>query len=813
MQFRYRKLRLGTKIILWSFVPTAIILLLVALTLYYAYQRVTADFVLHRDTELTRLSAAQISSGFEDYVDRLNTLARLPAVYAGDARSKATALEEARNQLVFFDGGVYLLNNLGIVVAAQPDQPAWIGQDWSRRPYFQDLLESNEPRFSDIAADGANGTNVVVISVPILGERREFRGVALGMFRLDASTVSPFYGTLIKQRIGGSGNAFLIDGKSQMIFATDFNLIGTNFIDHPAADKLLTGKFAAQRTIAPDGRDIVTSYAPVPRSNWRLIIEEEWSDLLRPSQNYGRFLLLLLFMGVLIPTIVVMVGVRAIIGPVNDFIAAARHIAGGDFQQSITVKTGDELEELANQFNIMASKLQDLYDNLEKRVADRTKELTAVNSVSEVVSRSLDLNQILPDALIKTLEVMEMEAGAIFRLEPNSNKLILVAEHGLNQEIHNLAMDLPVEYSIINSVMKTRNPEARLLSEYPEGPVKNTLERGEVRLVVSIPLLSKDEVLGAINVLGLAEDYPSEEELSAAAAIGQQIGVAIENARLFAQTVDYAREMEKARQIAEDASASKSIFVANVSHELRTPLTSILGFARLVQKRLNERIFPEARVEDARVARTISQVKDNLEIIVSESQRLTSMINDVLDLEKIEAGEMEWNMAPLQIAEVIAQSTATTASLFEGTSLNLQVEIQQELPEIIGDRDKLLQVMINLLSNAVKFTPSGSVFIKAQAHENEIRVSVSDTGIGISPEEMTKIFEKFKQVGASQTSKPKGTGLGLPIAKEIVEHHGGKIWAESKHGEGSTFSFSLPIASSESGLTADENLQLEPVEK
>lgn len=800
MRFPVRNLSLGTRIILYSFVPTAIILLVVALTLYYSYQRVTEEFVLHRDIELTRLSASQVSAGFEDYIDRLGAIARLPEVYQGDSAAKAAALESAQNQLVLFDGGVYILNNLGELVSAQPKQPAWMGQDWSGRSYFAGITRVREARFSDIAPDGPGGANVVVISVPILGEKQEFKGVVLGMFRLDTSAVSPFYGTLIKQRIGGNGNAYLIDGNEKIIYSSNFNLIGADFTDHPGASEMLTGKFDAQRTDSQEGRDIVISYAPVPRSSWRLIIEEEWAQLLSPSRNYGRFLLLLLVLGVVIPTLMVMIGVRAITGPINDFILAARNLANGDFDQSIRVHTHDELEELAVQFNRMAAQLKDLYSNLEERVADRTKELTAVNTVSEVVSRSLDLDQILPDALAKTLEVMEMDAGAIFRLDPNSGGLVLIADQGLNPKVRELALHLPLESSIVSTVLRTRKAEARLLSTYPSGPVKEILEEAGARLVVSIPLSSKDEVLGAINVLSLTEDFPSPEEMSAAAAIGQQIGVAMENARLYAQTVDYAHEMEKARHIAEDASASKSIFVANVSHELRTPLTSILGFARLVQKRLDERILPNTVITSPRMERDTRQIQDNLEIIVSESQRLMAMINDVLDLEKIEAGKMDWRFQPLKISEVILQAAANTSSLFEASQLELNLDLPEEVPTINGDRGKLLQVMINLLSNAVKFTPAGKVVVHLETHTNRIVVSVSDTGIGISQDDLPQVFEKFKQVGDSLTSKPKGTGLGLPIVREIVEYHGGKVSVESTVGKGSTFSFWLPISETRIGV-------------
>jgi signal transduction histidine kinase len=789
---------LRAKIIAWSFVPTALILLVVALTTYYAYQQVTEDFAIQRDIELTRLSAGEISSGFEDYVDRLWTFSRLRAVQEGERNAKQGALEKAENLLIFFDAGVYLLDNLGIMTAALPEQPDWIGQDWSSRPYFHSMVRSKKPYFSNITADGPGGREVIVLAVPVLGEQDEFKGVALGMFRLDVYEVSPFFGTILTLNAGRSGSGYIVDGNGRVIFDPEFEQIGKDFSSHPLAQQALEGKVGAVRTRAVNGRDSVSSYSPVPRTQWSLVVEKNWGDLVRPIQGYGQFLLGLLALGVIIPSIVVLIGVRRITGPVNDFIAAAKRIASGDFEGSIAVHTGDELEELANQFNRMAGQLRDSYSTLEMRVAERTQELSAVNSIATLVSRSLDLSQILPDALRKTIEVMKMDAGLVFRLDPATNTLTLVAEKGLKKLIPNLTDNLPLEASIVKDVVDLHRPVARRVSEYPPGPVRSGLEEAGIMLVVSIPLLAQEKVLGAINVFRCTSQDPDQEELSVAAAVGQQIGVAVENARLYAQTVEYARSMEAARQVAEEASSSKSSFVANVSHELRTPLTSILGFTRIVQKRLNERIIPYTPHEDPRVARAVEQVQENLRIILSEGERLTSLINNVLDLEKMEAGKMEWHMEPLELAEVIEQATTATASLFDNRALDLVQELPPSLPIVKGDRDKLVQVLINLLSNAAKFTQQGRVTIRVSEDTDrnppeEVIVRVIDTGIGIAEEDLPRVFEKFRQVGELLTEKPRGTGLGLTISKEIVEHHGGRIWAESRLGQGSAFSFTLPV--------------------
>jgi signal transduction histidine kinase len=188
------------------------------------------------------------------------------------------------------------------------------------------------------------------------------------------------------------------------------------------------------------------------------------------------------------------------------------------------------------------------------------------------------------------------------------------------------------------------------------------------------------------------------------------------------------------------------------------------------------------------------QVSENLGIIVEESERLTTLINDTLDLAKIEAGRMEWRREPVNVADVIARATAATASLLAGQGPEMIVQVEPGLPSPLGDRDRLIQVVINLISNAVKFTPSGSITCAARRDLDGagVVVSVTDTGVGIAPEEHGKVFEQFGQAGDTLTDKPRGTGLGLAICREIVEHHGGRLWLESDVGRGSTFAFTLP---------------------
>ncbi|MEP6700290.1 MAG: GAF domain-containing protein, partial [Bacteroidota bacterium] len=312
---------------------------------------------------------------------------------------------------------------------------------------------------------------------------------------------------------------------------------------------------------------------------------------------------------------------------------------------------------------------------------------------------------------------------------------------------------------------------------------------------LGVPIPVGDVNLGVLSVQSTEhENRFNENDLRLLSTIASSVGVALNNATLFEDVKLAKMEAETASKAAEKANDAKSAFLSTVSHELRTPLTSVLGFAKIIRKRLDEKIFPIVDRSDKKTEKTISQISENLHVVISEGERLTHLINDVLDLAKIEAGKMEWSQENVSMPEVAERAIAATTSLFDQKNLKLIKQIDTDLPEITGDKDKLIQVIINLISNSVKFTDKGSITCRAYQEKNELIVSISDTGIGIAPGDFGAVFEQFKQVGGDTlTDKPKGTGLGLPICKEIVEHHGGRIWVESEIGKGSTFSFALPI--------------------
>ena len=277
------------------------------------------------------------------------------------------------------------------------------------------------------------------------------------------------------------------------------------------------------------------------------------------------------------------------------------------------------------------------------------------------------------------------------------------------------------------------------------------------RSIMGVPLFVKDRVIGALEVLNKRNEKPfTEDELNLLSTLASQAAVAIEKARLFQQSDQ----------------------IADVVHELRTPLTSIVGYSKLLlTTQLDEKT-----------------TKQFVEVINREAMRLGGMVNDFLDLARLESGRARLTYVPVDMKKVIEETVAVIRPQAEERGLELLVDVPPTLPPITGDEKRMQQVMLNLASNAVKYNrEGGSIRIVAEASEESLKIAVKDTGRGVRPEDMDKLFDKFRRIEESEGSA-KGTGLGLPITKQLIELHEGEMQVTSEWGEGSTFAFTLPIA-------------------
>jgi nitrate/nitrite-specific signal transduction histidine kinase len=505
----------------------------VALVNYNAYQQVTEELVISRDQELTRLSAGQLAIELTEFTDLLSSLARTAAIYQGDPTAQQDALIGARNQLVNFDAGALILDTFGTVIAAEPERPGVIGQDWSDRTFYLELLRSRilgspQSVISDIVADGPGDAEVIAIAVPIVSENNEFLGSIIDMFYVGEISASNFFSDIVTQRIGKGGNTYLLDGNGRVIYHSDTNRIGEDYSSHVVVHQIQNEQVGAIRTREVDGQDIVASFAPIPDTNWSLVVEESWVTLTSGSRGYQRSLLLLLVLGVALPAFVVIVGIGRVMRPINDLINAAQEVASGRFGQTIIAQTGDEIEELAKQFNLMSAQLQESYAHLEQRVADRTKELATLNAIAAVASRTLDLNELLGDTLDMVLGTLGFTSGAIYLMDFKKSELQIASHQGLSEAFRAVVARGIIsakaaetgESIVIDDLLKTPDPPKQIIDE-------------GYRSVASIPLLSKGQVVGVLTIASPQVRRFSQQDVDLLLSIGNQIAVAIENARLF----------------------------------------------------------------------------------------------------------------------------------------------------------------------------------------------------------------------------------------------------------------------------------------
>jgi signal transduction histidine kinase len=293
-----------------------------------------------------------------------------------------------------------------------------------------------------------------------------------------------------------------------------------------------------------------------------------------------------------------------------------------------------------------------------------------------------------------------------------------------------------------------------------------------IRAEAALPLKMGEQIIGVLDILSTEEDDFDADDTSVLQNVANQITIALENART------YVTEREAAKRLRE-LNRSKRRFLANMSHELRTPLTNIIGFSRLMLKGIEGPLT--------------EQLQNDIQIIYHNGQHLLGLINDLLDISHIEAGMMELEFRKVNLADLIRSVMATASALVRDKDIELHQEITPNLPMIQADAARIRQVLLRLLTNASKFTEQGAITVRTRLTNGHVLVSVSDTGVGIPPEDFDRIFQQFEQGSLENGRRPEGAGLGLALSKEFVEMHGGHMWVESEVGKGSTFTFSLPL--------------------
>lgn len=530
-----------------------------------------------------------------------------------------------------------------------------------------------------------------------------------------------------------------------------------------------------------DGVPVIGVYEWVPALDTALLVEQSQEEAFRGNESVTTAVIAATLGVALVTAVIAAFLTRQITGPIVSLTESALRIAAGDLSQRVYITSRDEIGILADVFNRMASELEVLYNNLEAKVAERTRLLQQANyqiqrraiqmqaslEVGQAVSSILDPEGLLEQVVQVVRDCFVYSYVAVYTVDDEGKHLLLRASVGRADPFHGrrLLADRP------GPVGRAYQTGTAVVESRPL-PVSVGPPTSYTRSEAALPLRLGQHILGVLDVQSTDQDGFDQDDVSVLQNVANQVAIALENARAYAverQAAEQLRELDR----------SKRRFLANMSHELRTPLTNIIGFARLMLKGADGPLT--------------EQQHSDLQIIYHNGQHLLGLVNDLLDVSHIEAGLMELEFREVNLADLIRSVMATASALVRDKDIALREEIAPDLPTIRADPARIRQVLLRLLTNAAKFTQQGVISVRAQPTDGQVLVSVSDTGMGIPPEDRERIFQRFEQGTLEDGRRPNGAGLGLALSKEFVEMHGGQIWVESEVGKGSTFTFTLPV--------------------
>jgi signal transduction histidine kinase len=460
---------------------------------------------------------------------------------------------------------------------------------------------------------------------------------------------------------------------------------------------------------------------------------------------------------------------RSITVPLGNLANAAQRIEAGDLAARVQQVSAHEIGTLERAFDTMAASL---YER-ERAQREYLDEVRAVNEVADAVVGVTDAERIFARSLDRMVSLLNADGGAIvIREDPPG------APPGSGGRLN-----APATLGIAPEMAVTLAMRVLVRSEADADRIRlSAVSAGELRFVAHVPLSARGRTIGLLSAYFHEQRELTDTQARALRTIARLVSVANENADLVGELRVNNLQLERANRL-------KSEFLASVSHELRTPMNAIIGYTKLMLDGLDGEMTAQQQTDLFRVA----QAADNL----------LGLINGLLDLAKIEAGKMELNVEEVNINDVTDEALELVRPHAGEKGLEVRATIPATLPNVWADRARVRQVLANMLANAVKFTERGTVSVAATSAEGWVTVSVSDTGVGISPEAQAYVFDEFRQADSSTTRKYGGTGLGLAISKRLVTLHGGRIWVDSEVGRGSTFHFTLPIrvrAGSETAL-------------
>ncbi|MCB9436220.1 MAG: GAF domain-containing protein [Anaerolineales bacterium] len=640
---------------------------------------------------------------------------------------------------------------------------------------FVQPRDTGEAYFSEVRFDEVVREPLITIAVPIINlTSGQASHVLVAEFRF-----RPIW-DLIAQLKGNqtTTDVFVTDTQGRLVAHANPSLVlrETTF-DLPKENGAATGL---------EGDEVILAREAINYGNQSLVViaERDYSDALSLANDILRISITIVVISAIAVLIFVSLALTQLIGPIARLTKTAKVISEGNLAAAAQVSGPTEIRELAQSFNSMTGQLRDLISNLETRVNERTHDLQIAATVSTQITTLLDTNELLTEVSKQLQEGFDFYHTGVFLYDEETQHLQLAARTGRDSTAigENFSMTLDAQ-GLIPKAARNREPiVANNVAVEPDYTRHPALTQTQAEL--TIPMVVGGNLIGVLDLQSDKQDRFGADELQVLPTLAQQIGIAIVNARSYS-------DAEEARQIAEESNKVKSQFLANMSHELRTPLNAILNFTGFVADGLMGEV-------NERQVTALNQS-------ITSGKHLLSLINDILDITKIEAGLMDLFIQEVDMNEIISAGVSVGKGLVKDKPIKLFDEIDTDLPVTFGDKRRLRQVLLNMISNAVKFTPEGTVTVTARRADSTILITVKDTGIGIAPDDQHLVFESFKQA-KHDLHDTIGTGLGMPISKFFVESHGGTIWLESEVGVGTTFFVELPILTEEQAKALSEQI-------
>jgi signal transduction histidine kinase len=756
-----------------SFVEVVVLVLAVngGLETWFTYRQ-TTELLAKAQSEKAEATARRIEQSVSEIERQISWATRASATTLDQRRSDYALLLQqvpAVDRVIQLDGAgkeLLRLTRSEVVIASDID--------YSGDPRFK-AAQGRSVWFSPVYFDGPDP--FMSIAMPHSG-RDAGSTVAEINLKFLSSFINP-------EQIGTDNEAFVVGPAGRLLAHSGTTpRLGTNLADLPQVAAAIRSDDAEPVIFGqdPDGSSVLTASATVPRMQWYVFFEQPLSKALQPVYNLLFRTAWLLALGVLLAVLAGMLLARKMVIPIRALQVGAQQLEASDFGHRIEVQTQDEIADLADHFNRMADQLQGSYGRLEQKVAERTRdlaqsvsELKALEEIGRAVASSLDDKAVLATIVTRAVQLTQADAGAIYSYDASRGVFDLAEAHALDKSYQDAvrASRIGVDESVLG--LASKKQEAMWISDLssaPSYPLKELTIAAGFNSVLVVPLIGPDEILGALVLLRRASgDFPAST-IDLMQTLAHQSVLAMNNARLFREVDDKGRALAVANE-------HKTQFFANMSHELRTPLNGILGFAELLVDGLYGTL-PEKALEI-------------LERIQKDGKHLLGLINDVLDISKIEAGQLTLALDNYSMQGVVETVVASTGSLAQAKGIEVKAKVSPDLPMGYGDERRLTQVLLNIVGNAIKFTDTGSVEIRANARDGHFMIAVQDTGPGIPTADQARIFEEFQQVDNSITRQKGGTGLGLSIARRLINVHGGHIDLESTPGVGSTFNIVLPL--------------------